>query len=778
MKKQMQKRWCGFIAIMIIAIQTLVTAAPVFAITANDVTADLSNKRETFVTLNGKQEKFYMAPIYLDRGNGQELVFCVDIEHPVINGGGYSSNPFELNRKANLISSLWKYVGTDWDTYFVAQEMMYEEIGVHLDSIEGLSLEQRNTIKGKINQVIDEYEKKPSFHEQTVKLILGQSMTLTDQNQSQLSTFNLLDSNTADIDYSINGSDLIITPKKTSNEKGSLTLSKNMEIGTPYIWKKPDSQDVVTGGINVPNSFTIHFEIEKMGKLQIKKLDAETGKPMKNVEFKGKIGDDLIDVKTNDQGLATIEKEYLHGTSYDFEEVTTQNGYVLNSTHLTGKIVAGEVITVSMNNDIQKGRIKGKKVQEFYNRTLSEKEGKSIFGKRPLAGVVIDVVNVSDIIRPDGSIVSKAGDVSDTFTTGKDGEFVSTKDLYIGTQNKYKLVERDVPENYRPLYDEQAEFSIAYDKENKLKLFTFDLGTVDNDLKTGGFNLEKIDSETGKIIPNTEFLLRGLSESNKDVLYTIVTGDKATIEKLVVGRYEIIETKFADGWGQSQGEPQTKVFEIKDNETTKLVVKNDKIIVLPKVTIKTKAHIGDGKTNTFTWGEDVTFYDDVEINHEDILDGTTRAFETIQVAVYPNKTEKEVWSSGKIDYKVSDQALTRRIQSEYDYKNDPVGTGYYFKEIGYSKPSEKEYISDTEHNKDGSEKSQDIFPIVKEEPKSEIPKETPKEKEVLPHTGETQMKELAIAGTLLLILTSSFIYLKFKKSKEDSDKGTPSETNK
>ncbi|MDZ5760844.1 hypothetical protein RAK27_19550, partial [Carnobacterium maltaromaticum] len=84
----------------------------------------------------------------------------------------------------------------------------------------------------------------------------------------------------------------------------------------------------------------------------------------------------------------------------------------------------------------------------------------------------------------------------------------------------------------------------------------------------------------------------------------------------------------------------------------------------------------------------------VNLTHKNIPVGTDRAYETIQVAVYPDGTEKDVWSTEKVDYKVADKETTERVLSEYDYKKDPKGTRYYFKEIGYNKPSEKEYVED------------------------------------------------------------------------------------
>ncbi|MFG5450398.1 peptidase, partial [Enterococcus faecalis] len=142
-------------------------------------------------------------------------------------------------------------------------------------------------------------------------------------------------------------------------------------------------------------------------------------------------------------------------------------------------------------------------------------------------------------------------------------------------------------------------------------------------------------------------------------------------------------------------------------------------IVKPKVEIGTQAHNGETKDQTFTWGEEMTPYDDVKITHENIQVGTERAFETILVAVTPDGKEKDVWNSGKIAYKVAEKDTIQTVKADYDYKKDPEGTRYYFKEIGYNKDGEN-YIKDTDHNLDGKEKTQDLTPIVPDKPEVEI----------------------------------------------------------
>ena len=75
-----------------------------------------------------------------------------------------------------------------------------------------------------MNQAIADYQKKPSFDQTTAEVTLGKSITLTDQNNSQLASFDHVVKNTANVNYQLNGNNLIITPKADSNESGELVL--------------------------------------------------------------------------------------------------------------------------------------------------------------------------------------------------------------------------------------------------------------------------------------------------------------------------------------------------------------------------------------------------------------------------------------------------------------------------------------------------------------------------------------------------------------------------
>ena len=159
--------------------------------------------------------------------------------------------------------------------------------------------------------------------------------------------------------------------------------------------------------------------------------------------------------------------------------------------------------------------------------------------------------------------------------------------------------------------------------------------------------------------------------------------------------------------------------------------------------IKTKAHTGDGKTQTFTHGDIVKAYDNIDLTHTDVLDGTKRAVQAILVADIPNKGQKDIWTSEKMDYVVKDAAIVKQVMTEVDTSKYPEGTTFFFKEIGYNEVGEE----DVRHNFDGKDRDQSLTPKVP--------------KKVLPQTGE-QLPFISLFLGMTL-LTFAFFMMIFKK---------------
>lgn len=666
------------------------------ALTLNDVNADMSQRRETHATIDGVEELFYMAPIYGKRGLAEELLFCVDIRTPVENGTGYESNPFLFNRKANLVSSLWQHVGVDWNTYFVAQEMLYNEMGEKLDSIEGISVAERTRIKEQINQYITAYEKQPSFHKQTVKMKLGESVTLTDTEGSLLSQFNTEATNTANINYVIDGNKIVLTADKNANKTGVLELEKDLEAGTPYLWKKANSQDLISKGVWDPADFLLNFEIDTaIGQTTIKKYDKATGTttplnpnyPMDGAKYGLFMVDETLvkEVELDESKSATVAG--LELGSYYWQETKAPIGYTLDSTkhpvELTFENIKDSVVvnnTVSEDEVIQMNLDGQKLIQNNTNEMFKN-------------GVEFTMTNKR---------TGEQETVATNTVNGKVGYFNFSK---LALDN-YVLEETKGVEGYQNI--DPIEINHSYDAGSDS--FTFVVK----------------DQKNGNILNQETYTQEELANGAKvDLGSYIVTNKAIPVEK-------------------------------------------------PKVSIRTRAHTGDGKSNTFVWGEEVTFFDDTMLNHENIPAGSKRSFEVKLHANYKDAegkvTTEIVWKSGQIGYEVTDKEMMERAKSAYNYLNDPKAdknTDWFFSEDGYNENGEK----DTEHNTDGTDPDQTITPVFKELPTTPT---TPNKPEgSLPSTGEQVMKGATVLGLLVVAGVLGTIYLKRKKveaTEEDTNK--------
>lgn len=307
--------------------------------------------------------------------------------------------------------------------------------------------------------------------------------------------------------------------------------------------------------------------VKRLGNGSFKKVSKETNQPMANVKYDVAIGTDLTEATTDENGEFSFN-DILDGTVIKVKEKATLDGYVLDDNEYSLTIVAGETTKLNLTNEVQQGRIKGYKQIEVFNAEETEKQGKPVYDTKPASKITFDVTALNDITLPDGSTVkANKGDIVDTVTTNEKGYFESTKDLWVGKQNNYRLIERDVPENYRKPSDIQANFTIPYGV-NTEKLITYDTGSIDNLLKTGTWNFNKRNELTTNLLDDAKFLVEGISKHNKDVSFIFLSSELGNIFKLKAGNYKVTEIGFPDGFGQSIGESETKIITIKDNEAT------------------------------------------------------------------------------------------------------------------------------------------------------------------------------------------------------------------
>ncbi|EKO5650970.1 peptidase [Enterococcus faecalis] len=678
------------------------------------------------------------APLFAVYEGKRQPVFCYEPEVMIPNATtpGYEKNPLPdsigKNSRAKFISVLWKYAGTDSDTQIVAQSMFWKEVnGLRITSIikpDGSPMSNQKNIEDKINKIIENYSKKPSFDGQKVKVNLGESIEVEDTNGTNLNSFNRAVSNTANVDWSINGNKLKITPKVDSKETGNLRLVKSQDEGTPVAYKLAGNQSVMAGAIDDPNGTQISLEIVKTGEMKITKIDKKTGKPVPGTKFKVEFGGKSQEVTTDLKGEAIV-KDIPHDSKVKATETFVPAPYVLDKNNTKEVVVkAGKTASVEFKNEVATGK------------TTLTKEDKTTESNEPLNPTYPMVGARYGLFKEDGTLLKE-------FTL--DEKLTATMDnLELG---KYFWQETEASVGYT-LDPEKYDVELTYKNQNTPVVIK-DAKSLDDVIRMNMDGQKVIQNDTNEIFKNgVEFT----ATNERTQENTVVTTDNVDgkngyfkLSDMPIDDYLITETKGVEGYENIDPievkhsfdkESATFTFTVIDQKSgnvlneqkitqkelangknvdlgTYLLKDKAKVVEVPKVEIGTQAHNGESKDQTFTWGEDMTPYDDVKITHENIPVDTERAFETILVAVTPDEKEKDVWNSGKIDYKVTEKETIQTVKAEYDYKKDPVGTRYYFKEIGYCKDGDN-YTKDTEHNFDGKEKTQDLTPIVK--PKVEI----------------------------------------------------------
>lgn len=684
---------------------------------------------------DGRSFESKSPPLFAVYESTRQPVFCIEPGVPINNSitPGYTSNPLPaMSIKAKYISVLWKYVGTDGDTQQVAQAMVWQEAnGLTINSItrpNGVNLSNFQEIQMKINQVVADYQKKPSFSGQTVKVNLGDSVTLTDTDNVGLNRFDTLSpSSNANVGWEIKGNQLTITPKKDSNVNGFLRLFKSVDTGTPVAYRLEGQQAVMAGAIDDPNWFQINLEVIKTGEAKITKLDKDTNKPIPNTEFNLEFGGKSQTVKTDANGEAIV-KGIDHDTKVKVTETFVPAPYILEKNNTKEVVIkAGKTASVEFKNE----RATGKTTLTKQDDTTKTNE--PLNPTYPMTGAKYG------LFKEDGKLVKE-------FML--DNKLTATLDkLELGN---YFWKETVAPIGYK-LDPTEHKVELTY-KDQNTPVIIKDVTSSDDVIRMNLDGQKLIQNETNEIFKNgVEFTLTNKrTEETKVVTTSTLDGKKGyfLFADMAIDDYVLTETKGVEGYknvdpmeithsydkesgnftftvkdqksGNVLNEETITQLELSKGENVDLGTYTLKDKAVPKsepvVGISTQAHTGDGKTQTFVWGEDVKFYDDVNLTHENIDEGTPRAFVTNLIAIYTDKdgkeTEKKVWSSEKIEYKVSDKEITEKVLADYDYKKDPQGTRYRFEEEGYNKPTETEYVPDTNHNLDGKEKTQDITPIV------------------------------------------------------------------
>ncbi|EMF1713203.1 fibrinogen-binding MSCRAMM adhesin Fss3 [Listeria monocytogenes] len=595
MKKPRFKNWRLFATLALLGQTIGGSIGPTIAL-ADEIThpqtvtveLDLAHQYAVEGTFSdGRPMSEVTVPHYAVYNGVKQDIFCIEPGVPIYNEftPGYEKNPLpDMPEKAKLVSILWKKAGTDVDTHIVAQKMIWQEVnGYTLHSIKRSdgSIVNIAAIEAKINQAIADYQKKPSFHNSTVKTVLGQSTTVTDTNNLNLSEFDDVVENTANIDYRVNGNQLVITPNANSKESGVLTLKKSAGTGTPVAYKMAGQQTLMAGAIDKPNTYTVKIDVETEGSLKIKKVDKESGAIVSGTVFHLDFGKNLPakDVTTDKEGIATLDG-ILHGTKVTITEKSVPAPYTIDTTPMTATIKAGETISVTSKNTREKGQI-------ILDKTGVETGSDLWNDNYSLAGNTF-------AIRKD----SPTGEIVQEMTTDEKGHAETPKEIanalelgtYYVTETKASngFVNTFKPVKVELKYANQTVALVTSNVKGQNQEITGETTLTKEDKDTDNETQGKAEfkgaeytlftAKDGQAVKWSESfkpeLVKGTKASDETVTLILDEKNQVAVKHLAINEYYWQETKAPEGYTLDKTKYPVSIKKVDDNEKNAVITRD------------------------------------------------------------------------------------------------------------------------------------------------------------------------------------------------------------
>lgn len=761
-----------------------------------------------------------------------EEVFCIEPGVTAYEGEGYSPTelPTNINVKITRIGSIGYGKNKHHEGYLTSQGYIWETMGASFST----SYSGYASMKTKIDQDIANFYITPSFAGQNVTVKMGEPVTLTDTN-NVLSEYTR-NFSTGGIHTNINGNKLTLTVDENTDDNALVKMSKPAFEGTSIAYIKEGSQTVAQFKLKDPPIFLLNVEAIKTGDLKIKKVDKDTGEVIPKTEFDVTYSGNTQKVITDANGEGEV-KGIIHDTKVTVTETFVPAPYYIDESNTKEvTIKGGQVTSVAFQNK----KVTGTSTITKTDKTTGTNE--PLNPNYPLVGARYGW------FKEDGTLV-KEFTFDESLTATIDNQplgnyyWLETYAPVGHTLDTTKhVVKLEYKDQYTPVVVQDADSQddvIRMNMDGQKKIVN-----PTNEMYKDGVELTATNQRTG--------------EQTTTVTQTI-DGKKGYFQftDLPLDDYVIEETKGVEGYENITPmevnheyikEEDSFLYTVIDQESGNLLNEEkitqeelakgknvdlgsytlkDQGIYDPEssVTIKSQAHIGDNETQTFVWGDKQSFHDNLLIAHQNVKKGTERAFESILVAVYTDeegkKTSEDVWTSGKITYEVDKDELNTSVQADYDYRDDPRGTTYYFKAKGYHKVEEEledtendtekeeeeesedsenlmtrfflgkselvddalddtfneieppvsmdsfEYIEDVTHNLDGLDNEQTLTPYVEEEdsvivpPKEETPPTQSIVEGLLPNTGDSLPSFMVkVIGWLLF---SAVLYAKRKQ---------------
>lgn len=340
----------------------------------------------------------------------------------------------------------------------------------------------------------------------------------------------------------------------TTDKDGKITLEK-APAGTYKVQEVATLKEYILNdkpyGIEHTTAKDSSLTIENTKKpgLSIKKIDAETKKPLPDAVFKlTRANGDVVkeDIRTDEDGTAFVED--LDAADYIVTEITAPGGYIIDKTPHPVSLEEGKTYTLTLENEKKPGLLI-KKVDAQTHKALPDATFK--------------------VTRGDGSVVRES------VTTDIDG-IAHLPELETGT---YIVIETRAPDGY--VIDETP-------KTVELRAGqTYEV--VFSNSRSYGLQIRKIIKGTNKPLSGCVFRV---AKANGEIIgkYTTNSAGLATVSGLEDGVYVVTELSCPEGY-RLDSTPQNVI--VKAGELTTVEFQNEKLasIRIKKIDAVTKKGI-------------------------------------------------------------------------------------------------------------------------------------------------------------------------------------------
>lgn len=591
---------------------------------------------------------------------GENYAYCLELGKNINNNFyTYSTSFDDINIEKDdmeyikLVSYYgYDYPGHETDRYYMAaQELIWSKLSnINVKWVENMDPQKLVEVtpeKEEIESLVANHNKLPSFDQETIDIIKGETVVLQDNN-------NVISNYKSNSNYvRIEGNNLIIDANIDTNK---IILTKNSNTDKVFLlYTNGTSQKMMSSGSVEEIKSIVNLNIIG-GSIKINKIDSETGDfPQGEGSLKGakynlyNANNELVDT------FITGEKEYIDNLSigeYYLKEIEPSKGYRLDEK------------TYSINltkEDLDKELI-------LYEEII----------KRDIDIFKVYATNETGILYPEENITFEIYDnksnLVDKITTDTDG--YAHLNLPFGT---YTIKQINSTEGYEKIsdqiitidkYDERPVYKLFTNAEikSKIKIIKKDFDTKENILNSN-VKFKIYDVKNNKFI---SFKIFYPEEKEIDTFEISDDGTFITPEELPYGVYRLYEVdeKMEGYLFNDEG------IEIVIGDSTTYI--NDKTYGrLTEVEFYNKRV--KGKIELYKYGEDIIYKDNSYRYKETLLPGV----------VFKLYAKEDITENEKILYHKDDEIQELETDNNGYCMIDDLPLGkYYLKEVKSNKDNQ------------------------------------------------------------------------------------------